>query len=82
MPIVPTPPLAKASTTYEPTPPKPNTKTLDLFNLYTDLMFRAKNAKKEIAAVLDIVNKNDRAAFVIVSDAREVMGEGFIESAQ
>lgn len=39
-------------------------------------------AKKEIAAVLDIVNKNDRAAFVIVSDAREVMGEGFIESAQ
>ena len=33
MPIVPTPPLAKDSTTYEPTPPKPNTKTFDLFNL-------------------------------------------------
>lgn len=39
-------------------------------------------SKKEIAAVLDIVNKNDRVAFVIVSDAREVMGEGFIENIQ
>lgn len=39
-------------------------------------------SKKEIAAVLDIVNKNDRSAFVIVSDAREVMGEGFIENIQ
>lgn len=39
-------------------------------------------SKKEIAAVLDIVNRNDRNAFVIVSDAREVMGEGFIENAQ
>lgn len=39
-------------------------------------------SKKEIAAVLDIVNRNDRNAFVIVSDAREVMGEGFIENTQ
>lgn len=39
-------------------------------------------SKKEIAAVLDIVNKNDRSAFVIISDAREVMGEGFIENIQ
>ena len=39
-------------------------------------------SKKEIAAVLDIVNKNDRSAFVIVSDAREVMGGGFIENIQ
>ena len=39
-------------------------------------------SKKEIAAVLDIVNKNDRSAFVIICDAREVMGEGFIESVQ
>lgn len=39
-------------------------------------------SKKEIASVLDIVNKNDRSAFVIVSDAREVMGEGFIENVQ
>ena len=39
-------------------------------------------SKKEIAAVLDIVNRYDRNAFVIVSDAREVMGEGFIENIQ
>jgi len=39
-------------------------------------------SKKEIAAVLDIVNRNDRGAFVIVCDAREVMGEGFIENVQ
>ena len=39
-------------------------------------------SKKEIAAVLDIVNRNDRNAFVIISDAREVMGEGFIENVQ
>ena len=39
-------------------------------------------SKKEIAAVLDIVNRNDRNAFVIVCDAREVMGEGFIENVQ
>lgn len=39
-------------------------------------------SKKEIAAVLDIVNQTDKAAFVIVSDAREVMGEGFIENVQ
>lgn len=39
-------------------------------------------SKKEIAAVLDLVNRMDRSAFVIVSDAREVMGEGFIENVQ
>mgnify|MGYP003484515724 FL=1 len=39
-------------------------------------------SKKEIAAVLDIVNQNDKGAFVIISDAREVMGEGFIENVQ
>ncbi len=39
-------------------------------------------SKKEIASVLDIVNKNDPSAFVIVCDAREVMGEGFIENVQ
>ncbi len=39
-------------------------------------------SKKEIAGVLDVVNRHDRDAFVIVSDAREVMGEGFIENVQ
>lgn len=39
-------------------------------------------SKKEIAEVLDIVNRFDQRAFVIVSDAREVMGEGFIENKQ
>lgn len=39
-------------------------------------------SKKEIVEVMDIVHKNDSKAFVIVSDAREVMGEGFIEYKQ
>lgn len=39
-------------------------------------------SKKEIVEVLDIVNKKDPKAFVIVSDVREVMGEGFIEFRQ
>ncbi len=36
-------------------------------------------SKKEIVQVKDIVSRIDRHAFVIVSDAREVLGEGFIE---
>lgn len=39
-------------------------------------------SKKEIVEVIDIVNKNDPKAFVIVSDVREVVGEGFIEFKQ
>lgn len=39
-------------------------------------------SKKEMVAVLDIVHKNDPNAFVIVSDVREVKGEGFIEYIQ
>ncbi len=39
-------------------------------------------SKKEMVEVLDIVHKNDTSAFVIVTDVREVMGEGFIEYKQ
>lgn len=39
-------------------------------------------SKKEIVEVIDIVMKKDEKAFVIVSDVREVMGEGFIEFRQ
>jgi uncharacterized membrane-anchored protein YitT (DUF2179 family) len=39
-------------------------------------------SKKEIVGVIDIVNKIDKRAFVIVNDVREVMGEGFIEFKQ
>lgn len=35
--------------------------------------------KKEITALMDIVDKKDPSAFMIVTDAREVMGEGFSE---
>lgn len=35
--------------------------------------------KKEISYLKDLVRETDPAAFVIVSDAREVFGEGFIE---
>ncbi len=36
-------------------------------------------SKKEIVKLRDIVKSIDKSAFVIVSDAREVFGEGFIE---
>ena len=36
--------------------------------------------KKEIVLVRDIVKQVDQKAFVIVSDAKEVFGEGFIEA--
>jgi len=39
-------------------------------------------SKKELTAVYDIVSSIDHRAFVIVTDAREVMGEGFIEYRQ
>lgn len=38
--------------------------------------------KKEIVILMDIVDKNDKSAFMIVTDAREVLGEGFIEYRQ
>lgn len=38
--------------------------------------------KKEIVKLVDTVAQIDPSAFVIVSDAREVMGEGFIEYTQ
>ncbi len=38
--------------------------------------------KKEIVELIDIVHKIDPAAFVIVNDVHEVMGEGFIEIRQ
>lgn len=39
-------------------------------------------SKKEIVQVKDIVSKIDSRSFVIVTDAREVLGEGFIEYGQ
>lgn len=36
-------------------------------------------SKKEIVGVKEIVAEVDPDAFVIVSDAREVLGEGFLE---
>ena len=38
--------------------------------------------KKEIVELIEIVHKIDPAAFVIVNDVHEVMGEGFIEIRQ
>lgn len=36
-------------------------------------------SRKEIVRVKEIVNDVDSSAFVIVSDVREVLGEGFLE---
>lgn len=39
-------------------------------------------SKKEIVKLTEIVSKIDPQAFIIITDAREVMGEGFIEYRQ
>ena len=39
-------------------------------------------SRKEIAQLKELVVGHDAQAFVIVSDAREVLGEGFIEYRQ
>lgn len=39
-------------------------------------------SKKEIVKIIEIAQKTDPRAFVIISDVREVMGEGFIEYRQ
>lgn len=39
-------------------------------------------SKKEIIGILDIIHKEDKKAFVIVLDTKEILGEGFIESIQ
>ena len=39
-------------------------------------------SKKEIVKLVDIIAQIDPRAFVIVSDVREVLGEGFIENRQ
>lgn len=53
---------------------------LDVKGMYTgnnkNMLFCVVS-KKEIAKLKAIVNKYDRHAFVIVSDAKEVLGEGF-----
>ena len=36
-------------------------------------------SKKEISELKELVKQRDKKAFVIVSDVREVLGEGFIE---
>lgn len=39
-------------------------------------------SKKEVSAIKEIVRKYDPNAFVIISDARETIGEGFVEFPQ
>jgi uncharacterized membrane-anchored protein YitT (DUF2179 family) len=39
-------------------------------------------SKKEIVKIIEISQKIDPKSFVIISDVREVMGEGFIEYRQ
>ena len=37
-------------------------------------------SRKEIIGVLDIINKIDKKAFVIVLDTKEIIGEGFVKN--
>lgn len=55
---------------------------LDITGMYSNQqkkMLYCVVSKKEIVELKEVVYKNDAKAFIIVSDAREVMGEGFIE---
>ena len=56
--------------------------SLDARGMYSDQekkMLFCVVSKKEIVQIREIVAEFDPKAFVIVSDAREVFGEGFIE---
>lgn len=50
-------------------------------NVHKEVLLCAVS-KKEIVKLMDIIKEKDAKAFVIVSDAREIMGEGFIEFKQ
>lgn len=50
-----------------------------MYSLESKKMLFCVVAKKEIVQLKEIVAEYDSSAFVIVSDAREVFGEGFIE---
>lgn len=55
---------------------------LDITGMYSNQkkkMLYCVVAKKEIVELTELVHRKDTNAFIIVSDAREVMGEGFIE---
>ena len=55
---------------------------LDITGMYSNQkkkMLYCVVAKKEIVELTDLVHRKDTNAFITVSDAREVMGEGFIE---
>lgn len=58
---------------------------LDSFGMYTGKERKALLcvvSKKEIIKVSEIAKKHDKNAFVIISDVREVLGEGFVENRQ
>ena len=55
---------------------------LDVQGMYSSKprkMLMCVMGKKETGQFLSIIEKYDRQAFVIVTDAREVLGEGFVE---
>lgn len=53
-----------------------------MYTNYEKNMLFCVVSKKEITQLINIVSQIDQKAFLIVSDAREVMGEGFIENIQ
>ncbi len=58
---------------------------LDCSGMYTGKEKKALMCvvnKKEIIKVSEIAKKYDKKAFVIISDVREVLGEGFVENTQ
>ena len=58
---------------------------LDVKGMYTgkkQKMLYCVVGKKQIAELTEIIRVCDDRAFVIVQDAREVLGEGFIENCQ
>ena len=39
-------------------------------------------SKKEISQLKQICSENDDKSFILISDVREVMGEGFVQNIQ
>lgn len=57
-------------------------KSVGMYSKSNKQMLFCVVSKKEIAKLKEVVSKIDNKAFLIISDVREVMGEGFIEYRQ
>ena len=53
-----------------------------MYSYQTKKMLMCVVSKKEISQLKQICSENDDKSFILISDVREVMGEGFVQNIQ